>query len=243
MEKNFRETRNEMPEDPGFKTEWDKLSDEFQDIITDDPQYYRLDLDDYSAVSFCSFGKYYFGTLEEIRSFIDAVDKECKDSHRELVSAFRDYDAGQTAVTHHVAFQEVPLLTPVRLLHKEKLVLENYAWEHLNTWQCIYKMRCEKVETEHLWVEYDGIGFRAMKANFTNLQHEGALGGWSPISGKMLWGFPCILQGDAGHFRNVLAEPEKGFKTIEELDQDWEAFRVDPDPQFDGFCEDIYGDG
>ena len=39
-------------------------------------QYYCLELDDYSAVSFCSFGKCYFGTLEDIRAFIDSLDNK-----------------------------------------------------------------------------------------------------------------------------------------------------------------------
>ena len=33
------------------------------------PTYYRLELDDYSAVAFTSFGKYYYGTLEDLRCF------------------------------------------------------------------------------------------------------------------------------------------------------------------------------
>lgn len=205
-------------------------------------QYYRLELDDCSAVSFCSFGKYYFGTLEDIRAFIDRLDQERPDFQRELVSAFRAYEEGQTDVTHHAAFQEVPLLTPARLIHKETLVLEDYAWDHLNTWQCIYKMRCDRVETEHLWLVCGDHGFRAMKANFKSLQYEGVLGEWITI-GDMLWGFPCVLQRDSEHFRNVIAEPEKGFKNTAELEQDWEKFKKNPDPQFAAFCDDIFGDG
>lgn len=243
MWKSLRETLNEMLEDPEFKAEWDKLSAEFQAIRTDDTQYYRLELDDYSTVSFCSFGKYYFGTLEEIRAFIDTLDKKCKSSHRELVAAFRAYEAGQVAATHHVAFQEVSLLMPAKLIYKEKAVLENHTWEHLNTWQCVYKMRCEKVETEHLWIECEGRGFRVLKASFRGLQHESVLRGWRDIHENMLWGFPYILQEDSGRFRNVLAEPEKGFETMEKLEQDWENFKNNPDPQFGGFCDDIFGDG
>lgn len=211
--------------------------------ISNDKRYYRLELTDYSAVSFCSFGKYYFGTLEEIRTFIDRLEKERGDSHRELVSAFRAYEAGQTDASHHAAFQKVPLLIPAGLIHKESFVLEDYAWDHLNTWQSIYKMCCDRVETEHLWLECEGRGFRGVKANFKRLQHESVLGGWKEIDEKMLWGFPCMLRGDSGHFGNALAEPEKGFETREELDRDWEAFKKNPDPQFVGFCDDIFGDG
>lgn len=208
-----------------------------------DMRYYRLELDDYSAVSFCSFGKYYFGTLEEIRSFIDAVDKRCENSYRDLVSAFRAYEAGQTEVTHYVAFQKVPILTPARLIHKETLVLGDYVWDHLNTWQCIYKMRCDRVETEHLWLVCGDQGFRTMKANFKSLQYEGVLGEWITIGEDMLWGFPCVLQEDSEYFLNVIAEPEKGFKNAAELEQDWEKFKKNPDPRFAGFCNDIFGDG
>ena len=34
-----------------------------------EPTYYRLELDDYSAAAFTSFGKYYYGTLEDLRCF------------------------------------------------------------------------------------------------------------------------------------------------------------------------------
>lgn len=34
-----------------------------------EPTYYRLELDDYSAAVFTSFGKYYYGTLENLRCF------------------------------------------------------------------------------------------------------------------------------------------------------------------------------
>ena len=209
----------------------------------DDAQYYRVELDDCATVSFCSFSKSYFGTLEDIRALINALVEKRKDSYKELVSAFRACEAGQTEVTHHAAFQEVPLLTPARLIHRETLVLENHTLEHENIWQCIYRLRCDRVETEHLWLECEGRWLRVLKAKFKGLQHEGALGGWKNIREDMLWGFPCMLQGDSECFRNVLAEPEKWFQTIEELEQDWEDFKKNPDPQFDEFCNDIYGDG
>lgn len=215
----------------------------FFDICMSDLQYCSLELDDCSAASFCSFGKYYFGTLDEIRAFINTVDKECEDSHRELVSAFRAYEAGRIDVTHHAAFQKVPLLTPARLLHKEKIVLENYVWDHLNTWKSVYEMRCKKVESEHLWLECEGRAFRAVKATFKGLQCKGVLGNWRPVSGKVLWGFPCIIRGDSAQLQNMLAEPEREFSDLETLEQDWEEFAKNPVPDYTGFCDDIFGDG
>lgn len=213
------------------------------DICMSDAQYYRLELDDYSATAFCSFGKYYLGTLDEIRVFINTLDKYYGGSHRALISAYRAYEAGQSDVTHHVAFQEVPLLTPARLLHKEKIVLENYAWVHMNTWECVYGMRCKEVESEHLLFECEGSAFRAAKATFKGLQCKGAFGEWNPVSGKVLWGFPCIIRGDSSQLQGVLAEPERSFSDLEALEQDWKAFVRDPIPDYTGFCDDIFGDG
>ena len=39
-------------------------------------KYYVMHLDDYAAAQFTSFGKMYFGTLEEIGHFIRLLEKE-----------------------------------------------------------------------------------------------------------------------------------------------------------------------
>ena len=207
-------------------------------------QYYRLILDDYSAASFTSFNKHYFGTWEEIEALLNELEenKHSEDSHKSLLTAFLAYEAGQADVTHNVAFQEVPFLVPVQLLHSEKVELENHAWEHLNTWHCPYNMRCDKVVSEHLWFECEGEWIRAVKAEFTFLRYQGPIGQWKLV-GDMLWGFPGMLTGNPAKFYNVLAEPEKYFKTKSDLEADWQAFRGMPDPDYAEFCNDIFGDG
>lgn len=207
-------------------------------------QFYRLILDDYSAASFTSFNKPYFGTWEEIQLLLNELDKNkhSEDSHKSLLTAFHAYEAGQTDVTHNAAYQEVPFLVPARLLHSEKVELKNHAWEHLNTWQCPYNMRCDKVISEHLWFECEGEWVRAVKAEFMFLRYQGAIGQWKLV-GDMLWGFPGMLAGDPAKFFNVFAEPEKYFKTKRDLETDWQAFKGTPDPDFTEFCNDIFGDG
>ena len=206
--------------------------------------YYRLELDDYSAAAFTSFGKYYYGTLDEIRDFIAQLsnDDDFHDRFSELISAFQAFEFGQHEVTHQVAYRETPLLVPAHLLHKEKITLDNYAWEHLNTWRWPYPMRCEKVESEHFWFACDREYFRATKAVFTNLQYAGAIGQWKDV-GNMLWGFPCILAGGPAGFRNQLGEPEMRFQNKTEAQKDWEAFTIAPNPDYTEFCNDIFGDG
>ena len=83
-------------------------------------KYFRLILDDYSAASFTSFNKPYFGTWEEIQLLLNELDKNkhSEDSHSSLLTAFHAYEAGRIDVTHNAAFQEVPFLVPAQLLQK-----------------------------------------------------------------------------------------------------------------------------
>ena len=206
--------------------------------------YYRLELDDYSAAAFTSFGKYYYGTIEDLRCFFDELisDGELKKRFKDLISTFQAFDEGQQGLTHSIAYRKVPFLVPAHLLHKETVTLESYKWEHTNTWGWPYYMRCDKVESEHLWFACGGEYCRAVKAVFSKLQYAGTADQWNHI-GSMLWGFPCILVGNPFSFWNRLAEPEKHFETMEEVRQDWKTFLETPDPDYSGFCNDIFGDG
>ena len=206
--------------------------------------YYRLELDDYSAAAFTSFGKYYYGTMEDLRCFFGelTIDEELNKRFKDLISTFQAFDEGQQGLTHYIAYRKVPFLVPAHLLHKETVTLESYKWEHTNTWGWPYYMRCDKVESEHLWFACGGEYFRAVKAVFLKLQYAGTADQWNHI-GTMLWGFPCILTGNPFSFWNRLAETEKHFKTMEEVQQDWKAFLKAPDPDYSEFCNDIFGDG
>ncbi len=210
----------------------------------ENPTYYRLELDDYSAAAFTSFGKYYYGTTEELRCFFGelTIDEELNKRFKDLISTFQAFDEGQQGLTHYIAYRKVPFLVPAHLLHKETVTLENYKWEHTNTWGWPYYMRCDKVKSEHLWLACGGKYCRAVKAMFSKLQYAGTADQWNHI-GSMLWGFPCILVGNPFGFWNRLAEPEKHFKTMEEVQQDWKAFLKAPDPDYSEFCNDIFGDG
>ena len=122
-----------------------------------EPTYYRLELDDYSAAAFTSFGKYYYGTLEDLRCFFGelAHDEKLKKQFKELLSTFQAFEEGQQDLSHSIAYRKVPFLVPVQLLHREPVTLENYKWTHINTWDRPYYMRCDEVKSEHLWLACD----------------------------------------------------------------------------------------
>ena len=105
-----------------------------------DQQYYRILLDDYSATSFTSFDKAYFGTMSDLEGWIKAIEVEKCFAERfsSLTKTFRAYQSGQHNITHNVAYQEVRFLDKVTLLYRESYTAEKLAWEHLNTWQWPY---------------------------------------------------------------------------------------------------------
>lgn len=93
-----------------------------------DQQYYRILLDDYSAASFTSFDKAYFGTMSDLEGWIKAIEVEKCFAERfsSLTKTFRAYQSGQHNITHNVAYQEVrfldmlPTITMVRPLHPKR---------------------------------------------------------------------------------------------------------------------------
>ena len=95
-----------------------------------DQQYYRILLDDYSAASFTSFDKAYFGTMSDLEGWIKAIEVEKCFAERfsSLTKTFRAYQSGQHNITHNVAYQEVRFLdtvicTPSILFSQRKIAL------------------------------------------------------------------------------------------------------------------------
>ena len=71
---------------------------------------FRLQLDDYAMPGFVSGPKDYFGTLEMIEGFINAIrnDKEFGEKYGDLVSVFDRYKNGETNIEHNVAYKDRP---------------------------------------------------------------------------------------------------------------------------------------
>lgn len=207
-------------------------------------QYYLLRLDDYAAPSTSSWWKDYFGTLEDIRGLVEALarDERRRESFAELIDAFRSYEAGNHQVTHHVAYQAVPLLEPVKLLGKENVHMENYAWTHLNTWGCPYSLRCDSATAELLWFETTEGICRAVKARFRNLQYEGSTGQWHPLADGF-WGFPHMAEAENSCIWTRLAVKEMNHSLRKTAEEDMASFQSVQDVDLTGICQDIFGDG
>lgn len=207
-------------------------------------RYYRLLLDDYSAASFTTFDKAYYGTLEQIGEFFNAIREDEKLAKRQeyILSIHDQYLAGNKKITHNVAYREVPFLVPAKVLGTAKSELSDYSWDHLNTWRWTYRMKCGIVVCDHIWFSCQGKYSRCIQANFTDLQYDGLLGKYEPL-GDAFWGYPKQITGANGNLRNRLYVEEKVFKTKADALNDQIEFIHSPNPDFSSVLEDIFGDG
>ena len=80
---------------------------------------YRLQLDDYSAAFFTSFGKDYFGTFDQMRELFNAIrcNEDFVSQSSDILTTFDRYLAGEKKITHYAAYQEVPFLVQAKVYH------------------------------------------------------------------------------------------------------------------------------
>jgi len=206
--------------------------------------YYQLLLDDYAAPSCTSFNKDYYGTLQELYGFFKAMKEDEKTAEQQeyILSVYDKYLAGNKTINHNVAYQEVPFLIPAKVLGTEKSVFTDYSWDHFNTWNCLYRMKCEKAESTHIWVSCNGKYARCIQTKFTNLLYESPTGRWVSHDGWML-GFPHQLEYDPPYTFSRLFVVEKVFKKEEEAMNDIKNFIHNPDPVFKKVLDDLFGNG
>lgn len=206
---------------------------------------YRLQLDDFSAASFTSYGKDYFGTMEQIQSLFDYLrsGEDLAGKFEYILGVNDRYLAGEKEITHNVAYQEVPFLVPATVLREAKSVIRDHSWTHMNTWDCSYYMAFRKAENTHLWISCCGSFCRVIQAEF-----EGLLYGIDPKDlrplGSMTLGYPGQIELlPDGRLRNRLFVIDRYFDSKEEAMEDYAKYEVQPNPKYGTILDDIFGDG
>ena len=195
---------------------------------------FHIELDDYAKPSIVSFGKSYFGTMDDIEEFISKFDEE----DDELVKAFREYINGNKDVEITVAFNKRKMLEEVKVYGSKELVSGGFKWEHINIWGFRYYLRCEGLNSKHYWIKSHTDYYRIIKARFRKLQYKNTMDEWSDIDS--IWGYPHIIE--FGMY-NTLMVIEKRFDTLKELKEDMNQLNSIKDMDFTSFCNDIFGDG
>lgn len=198
-------------------------------------QIYRLLLDDQSLPAYCSFDKHYFGTIEMVEGFINAIrnDKKIAAHYKNLISYFDEFK--------RVPHKEGQFLIQAKCVAERKNILTNYEWEHLNVWNWPYNMKCEIADCSHVWIVCQRKFMRCVKVNFTKLKYGVPNAQWQYPG--MLWGYPHQIETENNRTYSRLFCVEKQFKNKSELLEDIELFESFPDPNFQEVLSDIFGDG
>lgn len=207
-----------------------------------DEQYYALYLDDPVSPPYCSVDKLYVGTKTELDAAIQAMSAE--HGYEDTVIAYNDYWQGNMGATHHVAYREMPILSPVQMGKSTRLELKETEWEHLNVWRCPYKMRAEGILVKQILLEYKQQYYRMMRAWFKNLCYQSPAGNWRRVEGGF-WGHGCLL--DVQH----LPSGDVVLNNLLYMEQDRFGNRTDAESVmqelenvvFDCICGEIFADG
>ena len=207
-------------------------------------KWFRLLLDDYSVPAITTADKEYYGTLDDIKGLIESLKKDEKGSigHKGIIEAFEKYLAGDKSATHNVAYQDVPILTSIKVIYNTEQELSDMEWEHLNAWHWVYEMKLTSAKVQHYWIKDKKHYRRIIKAQIVGLCYKDTVDNWTDLD-EMFWGFPGMLVRDGDVLYNRLACIEKNFDSLDDLQDDYENYLKNPDVDFERFCDDIFGDG
>lgn len=214
---------------------------------------YELQLWDYRISGPGSGTKPFYGTLEDLEYFVEAIRNNPIDcGHFEsLIHTWDAYKAGDVHITHSPAYCEIPFLQEVIPLQEEESVLENYCWDHPNTTYRIYTMRCERAKSSHIWLELplekEGRKYiRCIRTVFTGLQHQDFISSRGWVDMDFVSGQPHQVEFYLWRSFSRLYVTEKVFHTREELLADWENFcanRDCPEVDFGRVIDDYLAEG
>lgn len=207
-------------------------------------QYYRITLHDYATPAFVTFDKAYYGSLQQVRGFVEALnqDERTKESQAPLIQAFHEYEGGNAEVTHPVCFHEAKLLTPVKCIGMKQFSLGPRRWDHMNFWGFPNPLRYESVDVTFYWFSETGSYCRCLTAQFQNLEMESLNEKWYPLA-DVTWGHPHIVELEGTCTFNRLAVIESRFEKHIDLLEDFKRFQIPNEVDFTEFCNDIFGNG
>ena len=206
--------------------------------------FYGVRLNNYFSPSFCSSHKVYFGTLNDIKTFIESmgsIEQSCM-----IRNAFKRYLSGETDATHEVAYIQQKLIENVELIAEGEVNLDHAAWEFLNVWYYPQYMEIDSAVVKTALIKYEDRYFRVIKASVRGLRTSPEVNRpkeqWIELS-YGFWGHPGILSSVADGEKYIvysnLYMKEKEYATKEEA---LAKFHTD-EVRLDCLCEDVFGNG
>ena len=206
--------------------------------------FYGVRLNNYFSPSFCSSHKMYFGTLDDIKAFIESMGSD-EQSFR-IRNAFERYLSRETNAKHEVAYVQEKFVEDVELIAEYEVMLGRTAWKFLNVWHYTQYMEFDSAVVKTALIKYEDRYFRVIKASARGLRTSPEMNRpkeqWIELS-YGFWGHSGILSstkyGETYIVYSNLYMKEKEYATKEEALAKFHADEV----CLDCLCEDIFGNG
>ena len=206
--------------------------------------FYGVRLNNYFLPSSCSNHKMYFGTLNDIKVFVENIGRS--EQACMTKNAFKRYLSGETDATHEVAYIQQKLIENVELIAEGEVRLDHAAWEFLNVWYQPQYMEIDSAVVKMALIKYREQYLRVIKASVRGLRTCADINRleeeWIALSDGF-WGHPGVLTSikDAETYMvySNLYMKEKEYATKEEALAKFYADEV----CLDCLCEDVFGNG
>ena len=206
--------------------------------------FYGVRLNNYFSPSFCSSHKMYFGTLDDIKAFIESMGSG--EQSLMIRNSFERYLSGETNTMHEVAYVQQKLIEDVELIAEYAVILGRTAWEFLNVWHYTQYMEMDSAVVKIALVKYEERYLRVIKVSARDIRTCSDINSpkenWLELSDEF-WGHPGVLSSEADGKTHVvysnLYMKEKEYATSQEA---LGKFYTD-EVCLDCLCEDVFGDG
>lgn len=157
---------------------------------------FEIKLEDYRFPRYASAVKSYYGTMDDIVNLMVRLSDSdwTRTRYQETIDAAEFYDL-DTEVTHIVAGQAFPILTPVEEVARFETQLTNRSWYYTAYNGAVYPCWAEKLDICQTLIR-TGDGYqRCLKAFVSglNICHHGT--GWT-TPGSAIKGFPGMVTFD-----------------------------------------------
>ena len=206
--------------------------------------FYGVRLNNYFSPSFCSSHKMYFGTLNDIKAFIESMESD--EQSFEIRNAFERYLSRETNAKREVAYVQEKFIEDVELIAEYDVMLGRAAWKFLNVWHYTQYMEFDSSVIKTALIKYEDRYFRVIKASARGLRTSPEVNRPKEQWIELSYGFgghPGILSsvadGETYIVYSNLYMKEKEYATKEEA---LAKFHTD-EVCLDCLCEDVFGNG
>lgn len=171
-------------------------------------QYYEINLEDYSFPRYASAVKSYYGTMDDvINLMVRLADNDwTRIRYQETIDAAEYYDL-DPEITHTVAGQVLPILTPVEEIARFETKLTNRSWYYTAYNGVVYPCWAENLDVCQTLIRA-GDGYRrCLRASVSGLNVCHHSIGWANPT-DVIKGFPGMVSWDGEHHTMNMFVPQ-----------------------------------